>query len=57
MIEQFGSLYGALEECAISENALSDAGFDGEWMAIATSIAIDIEHKTVHEYEGEYYLL
>ena len=41
MINIFGTLYGALEECAISENALSDAGFSGEWMAIATTIAIE----------------
>jgi len=41
MVNIFGTLYGALEECAISENALSDAGFEGEWMAIATTIAID----------------
>ena len=26
MIEKFGSLYGALEECAITETALSDSG-------------------------------
>ena len=27
MIEKFGSLYGALEECAITETALFDSGF------------------------------
>ncbi len=41
MVSIFGSLYGALEECAISENALSEAGFSGNWMEIATKIAID----------------
>ncbi|HJN70824.1 MAG TPA: S1 RNA-binding domain-containing protein, partial [Candidatus Thalassarchaeaceae archaeon] len=29
MMEIFGTLYGALEECAISETALSDNGFSG----------------------------
>jgi len=41
MTSIFGTLYGALEECAISDTALSDAGFTGEWMEIATSIAIE----------------
>jgi len=41
MIEIFGTLYGALEECAISDTALTDAGFSGEWIKIATEIAID----------------
>ena len=41
LIEIFGTLYGALEECAISETALTDAGFSGEWIKIATEIAID----------------
>lgn len=41
LIEIFGTLYGALEECAISETALTDAGFNGEWIKIATEIAID----------------
>ena len=36
MIEKFGSLYGALEECAISETALSDSGFTGKWMKVVT---------------------
>ena len=41
MIEQFGSLYGALEECAITETALADAGFSGEWMKIVTELAVE----------------
>ena len=41
MTETFGTLYGALEECAISDTALTDAGFSGEWIKIATEIAID----------------
>ena len=41
MKSAFGSLYGALEECAISETALSDAGFEGEWMTIVIELAIE----------------
>tara|TARA_B100000965_G_scaffold182665_1_gene152453 strand:+ start:375 stop:1163 length:789 start_codon:yes stop_codon:yes gene_type:complete len=41
MKEAFGSLYGALEECAINESALEDAGFEGKWMAIVTELAIE----------------
>ena len=41
MRDSFGSLYGALEECAITESALEDAGFEGEWIAIVTELAIE----------------
>ena len=41
MIENFGSLYGALEECAISETALADAGFTGKWIETITELAIE----------------
>ena len=41
MIEAFGTLYGALEECAISENALSDSGFEGDWIGIVTGLAVE----------------
>ena len=41
MIEKFGSLYGALEECAITETALSDSGFSGDWMKVVTELAIE----------------
>jgi len=41
MIENFGSLYGALEECAISETALSDSGFTGKWIDIITELAVE----------------
>jgi translation initiation factor 2 subunit 1 len=41
MIEKFGSLYGALEECAITETALSDAGFSGAWMKVVTELAVE----------------
>tara|TARA_B100001175_G_scaffold95503_1_gene80897 strand:+ start:10427 stop:11215 length:789 start_codon:yes stop_codon:yes gene_type:complete len=41
MTEAFGTLYGALEECAISENALVDAGFEGEWTKVVTTLAME----------------
>jgi translation initiation factor 2 subunit 1 len=41
MKESFGSLYGALEECAITESALEDAGFEGEWISVVTELAIE----------------
>jgi translation initiation factor 2 subunit 1 len=41
MREAFGSLYGALEECAITESALEDAGFEGEWIEAVTELAIE----------------
>jgi len=39
--EVFGSLYAALEECAISETALADAGFSGKWIDVVTELAIE----------------
>ena len=39
--EVFGSLYAALEECAISEKALSDAGFSGKWIDVVTELAVE----------------
>jgi len=41
MKEAFGTLYGALEECAITESALEDAGFEGGWIAVVTELAIE----------------
>jgi translation initiation factor 2 subunit 1 len=41
MKELFGSLYGALEECAITESALEEAGFEGAWIAVVTELAIE----------------
>lgn len=41
MKDAFGSLYGALEECAITESALEDAGFEGDWIGIVTELAIE----------------
>ena len=31
MMDEFGSLYRSFEACAINENALDEAGFEGEW--------------------------
>ena len=41
MKESFGSLYGALEECAINESALEESGFEGDWIATVTELAIE----------------
>lgn len=41
MTEIFGTLYGALEECSISETALSDNGFTSEWMTTVTELAVE----------------
>jgi translation initiation factor 2 subunit 1 len=41
MKEAFGSLYGALEECAITESALEEAGFEGAWITVVTELAIE----------------
>ncbi len=41
MTESFGTLYGALEECAISDTALIDAGFEGDWTGVVTSLAME----------------
>ena len=41
MTESFGTLYGALEECAISEGALIDAGFEGDWTVVVTTLAME----------------
>ncbi len=41
MREAFGSLYGALEECAINESALEDVGFEGDWIETITELAIE----------------
>ncbi len=41
MTEIFGTLYGALEECAISENALSENGFEGDWINTIVELAVE----------------
>ncbi|MDP6147911.1 MAG: translation initiation factor IF-2 subunit alpha [Candidatus Thalassarchaeaceae archaeon] len=54
MIEIFGTLYGALEECAISETALSDNGFSGNWMTIVIELAIENIVPPFVEIRGKY---
>ncbi|HEC76217.1 MAG TPA: translation initiation factor IF-2 subunit alpha [Thermoplasmatales archaeon] len=39
LIEKFGSLYNAFEECAINENALKEEGFEGDWIEVFVDIA------------------
>lgn len=39
LVEKFGSLYKAFEEAAIDEDALRDAGFNGEWVKAFTAVA------------------
>ncbi|UCG71062.1 MAG: translation initiation factor IF-2 subunit alpha [Thermoplasmata archaeon] len=41
LVEKFGSLYRALEECAINPNVLKEEGFSGEWVEIITNVAVD----------------
>ena len=41
MTEIFGTLYGALEECAINETALIDNDFTGDWMKVVTDLAVE----------------
>ncbi|UCE73343.1 MAG: translation initiation factor IF-2 subunit alpha [Methanomassiliicoccales archaeon] len=41
LMEKYGSLYRALEECAINPNVLKEEGFKGEWIDIVTSVALD----------------
>ncbi len=39
LIEEIGSLYDAFERCTLNENALEEAGFQGEWVDAFTQIA------------------
>ncbi len=41
IIEKFGSMYGAFEECAINADALKNEGFSGKWIPIFTQTATD----------------
>ena len=41
MIDGFGTLYTAFEESALNENALVEAGFEGEWISIFNDIAVE----------------
>ena len=54
MREIFGTLYGALEECAMSENALSEVGFTGDWMNVVTELAVENIVPPFVEIRGEF---
>jgi translation initiation factor 2 subunit 1 len=41
LVENYGSLYRAFEECAINPNVLKEDGFKGEWVEVITNVAID----------------
>lgn len=41
LIDVFGTLYTAFEEAAMQEGALSNAGFEGEWLSEFIEIAIE----------------
>lgn len=55
MEEIFGTLYGALEECTISDTALADAGFSGDdWMTVVTELAVENIVPPFVEIRGEF---
>jgi translation initiation factor 2 subunit 1 len=41
LMDRYGSLYQAFEECAINPNVLSEDGFKGEWTEAVTTVAVD----------------
>ena len=41
LINSFGTLYSSFEEAATNETALTDAGFEGEWLKEFTKIAVE----------------
>ena len=41
LVDVFGTLYAAFEEAAMQEGALSNAGFEGEWLSEFIEIAIE----------------
>jgi translation initiation factor 2 subunit 1 len=41
LMEKYGSLYRAFEECAINPNILKENGFKGDWVDIITNVALD----------------
>ncbi len=41
LINSFGTLYSSFEEAATNETALTDAGFEGEWLKEFTNIAVE----------------
>ena len=54
MREIFGTLYGALEEWAMSETALGDAGFTGDWISVVTELAVENIVPPFVEIRGEF---
>jgi len=54
MREVFGTLYGALEECALSETVLSESGFTGDWMTVVTELAVENIVPPYVEIRGEF---
>jgi translation initiation factor 2 subunit 1 len=41
LVEKFGALYKAFEECAMSRKALEDAGFKGDWTKEFVNVAVE----------------
>lgn len=41
LVEKYGGLYRAFEECAINPNVLEEDGFKGEWVEVVISVAVD----------------
>ena len=41
LVNSFGTLYSSFEEAATNETALSDAGFEGEWLKEFIEIAVE----------------
>jgi translation initiation factor 2 subunit 1 len=39
LIDKFGTMYAAFEQCAANESALSEAGFEGDWVKVFTEVA------------------
>lgn len=39
LLDAFGTLYRAFEECVMDENALSEEGFKGAWVKVFTEVA------------------
>ncbi len=41
LIDEIGSLYEAFEKCTLNENALEEAGFEGDWIDVFGQVARD----------------
>jgi translation initiation factor 2 subunit 1 len=39
LVDRFGTLYAAYEQCAANESALEESGFSGEWTKVFTEVA------------------